>query len=359
MNKVARKYLKFGMLIFALIIVFQLSIPFVAGVIDTDRPRTIQPGYTNAFIYTVRNYKNQRVTLTIFFNETVPDGVTIHVFVTTETEWFLMAHGQRNVYNMQENETYQLVQKNELAVQEFIVPDWGDWTFVFLNLNGFDVYCEQIRIEHQHILWWLMIVIPGIVIIGFVIYAVVERVTKYERVRMDSKKSLNKLSSRSEGERKRAVYWLMSNGDKEDLVFLKEKLSDDKVIVRENAAIAIGGISRRIGDKSASKVLLQRYEEEEDALVKEGIVGALCDISDVSALKIFEKYLLSEHNEILRFRIAEALEEIASEKSAKAIVKVIDSENTDTLKIACKKALESIAANIGSSVDKLITKYST
>jgi hypothetical protein len=347
------------MLVFALIVVFQLSIPFVAGVIDTDRPRTVRPGYANAFIYTVRNYKNQRVILTIFFNETVPDGVTIHVFVTSEEEWHLMAEGQRSYNNMQDNRTYHLVQKNELYSQEFIVPDWEDWTFVFLNLNGFDVYCEQIRIEHQHILWWLMIVIPGIVIIGFVIYAVVERVTKYERLRMDNKKSINKLSNRSEGERKRAAYWLISNGNKEDLEILKEKLSEDRVIVRENAAFTIGGISRRIGDKSASKVLLQRYEEEEDALVKEAIVGALCDISDVSSLKIFEKYLLSEHNEILRFRIAEALEEIASEKSAKALVKVMDAENTDTLKIACKKALESIAKKIGSSVDKLITKYST
>ncbi|NHJ40626.1 MAG: HEAT repeat domain-containing protein, partial [Asgard group archaeon] len=341
MNKVARKYLKFGMLVFTFIIISQLTIPLVSGVIDTDRPRTIRPGYQQAFIYTVRNYKNQRITTTIFFNETVPDGFTVHVFITTEDEWNEMTNGLRTVYEMEENRTYHLVQKNELYVQEFVVPDWDDWTFVWLNLNGVDLYCEQIRIEHQHILWWLMIVIPSIVVIGFVIYGVVQNVTKYDRARMDNKKALDKITSRSEGQRKRAAYWLISNGNKEELESLMEKLVDSRPIVRENAAFAMGGISRRIGDKSSSKLLLKSYEIENDALVKEAIVGALCDISDESALSIFEKYLVNDHNEKLRFRIATALEEIASEKSAKVLVKVFESNITDTLKIACKKALES------------------
>lgn len=359
MNKVARKYLKYGILVFTVIIISQLTIPLVAGVIDTDRPRRIEPGYQRAFIYTVRNYKNQRITTTLFFNETVPDGFTIHVFITSEEEWFEMSHGTKNINTMEENVTYHLVQKNEIYVQEFVVPDWEDWTLVWLNLNGVEVFCEQLRIEHQHILWWLLIVIPSVVIVGFVVYGVVQNVTKYDRVRMDNKKALSKLSSRSEGEQKRAAYWLISNGNKEELDLLKENLADTRPIVRENSAFAIGGISRRIGDKSASKLLLLSFKDEDDVLVKEAIVSALCDISDESALSIFEQYLVSEHNEKLRFRIAVALEEIASEKSANVLVKVLESENTDTLNIACKKALESIAAKTGSSVDKLITKYST
>ncbi|NHJ46455.1 MAG: hypothetical protein FK733_01585 [Asgard group archaeon] len=358
MNKVARKYLKFGMLTITFIMVAQLAIPLVAGVIDSDRPRTIQPGYGRAYIYTVRNYKNQKITITTFFNETVPSYYDLHVFCTREEEWLDISDGEASVFDMQQNASFHVVDHGERYVLEYIVPDWEDWTFVFLNLNPADML-TQIRIEHQHVLWWLWIVIPSVVIIGLVVYGVVETTTKYERAKMNNDKAMDKMESRSDSERQRATYYLQSNGGKEEIPLLKEKLLDTRPAIRENAAKALGGISRRIGDKSSSVDLLKAYDVESDGLCKEAIVGALCDIGDVNALPIYEKYIEFDHNEKLRFRIAETLAEIASEKSSKILVKIMQGENTDTLKIAANRALEKIAAKASTSVDKLMTKYSS
>jgi HEAT repeat protein len=176
---------------------------------------------------------------------------------------------------------------------------------------------------------------------------------------MDNKKALKKISARTEGERKRATYHLISNGGSDELAVLKPMLNESRPSVRENAAIAIGAISRRIDDSSSVAVLLKRYEIETDGLCKEAIVGALCDIGDVSALSIYEKYIEREHNEKLRFRIAETLAEIASEKSAPVLVKIIQGNNTDTLKEASQRALEIIAKKAGTTAEKLITKHSS
>lgn len=326
------------------------------GITDFDRPRTIAPGYSVAFTHTVENFKNQKFSIEIEFNETVPDDYVLNVFCTTREEWDAMLTGRITVKNMTEFLYNGSVIFGELLTYEVVMPNWSDWTFIFLNQNQNDML-TQIKLSHQHILWWLAIVLPGLVIIGFIAYGVIENVTKYERVRMDSEKALNKLSSRNEGERKRAAYWLISNGEKEDLANLKDKLDDSKSIVRENAAFVIGGISRRIGDKSMAPILQKKYEVETDSLVKEEIVGALCDIASPSAVPILIKYLLVDHNEQLRFRIAEALTEIASPKSVPALVKTIESENTDTLKMACNRALEEIASKEGTDVEKIKTKY--
>ncbi len=358
MSKAIRNLTKINLLVFTILIITPfLSSALVLGITDFDRPRTIEPGYDLAFTHTVENFKNQKFTIEIEFNETVPEDYVLNVFCTTRDEWDDMLEGSVSVNNMTHFLYNGSVIFGELFTYEVVIPDWEEWTFVFLNLNQNDML-TQIKLSHQHILWWLWIVLPGLVIIGLVAYGVIENVTKYERVRMDSDKAFAKLSSRSEGERKRAAYWLISNGEKEDLAILKDKLDDDKSIMRENAAFVIGGISRKIGDKSMSPILQKKYEVEADPLVKEEIVGALCDVASASAVPILIKYLLVDHNEHLRFRIAEALTEIASPKSVPALVETIEGENTDTLKMACNRVLEKIALNEGTDVEKIKTKYS-
>ena len=197
----------------------------------------------------------------------------------------------------------------------------------------------------------MYIVIPALIVVGLVTYALVENFTKYERAKMYSSKALKKLGDRNEGIRKRAYYWLISNGTLEDLKILEGLLKSENPLVRANAAISIGGISKRLNDKSLSKVLIDLYNSEEVDYVKEDIVGALCDIEDEAALEILEKYLLMDHNEILRFTIAESLEDLASPKSVKFLVEVIKGDNTDTLKLACRRALEKIAIKEGTTAD--------
>jgi HEAT repeat protein len=174
---------------------------------------------------------------------------------------------------------------------------------------------------------------------------------------MYNDKALKKLSARTEGERKRAAYWLVSNGEKQDLEILKTMIDDENPKTRESVAFAMGGVSKLIGDKSATKILLQRYDLEEDLAVKEAIVSALCDVTDENSLHIYNKYLEADHNEILRFRIAETLEELASPKSIPTLAKIINGDNTDTLKIACRKALEKIAIKEKTTVDALLKKH--
>ncbi len=356
MSKVTERMTKIGLLAILMIIIAPvISSSFVSGLVDFDGPRTIDPGYTDAFTYTVDTFKNYRFTVDISFNETVNPSYTLNILFTTRAEWDEMLAGTKTLHNMTEFKYNTTVYHAQPLQIDVVIDDWGEWTFVFLNLNDAE-FLTQIRLARQHILWWFWIVIPVVVVIGLVAYGVVENVTKYERARMDLEKAMKKLSSRSEGERKRAAYWLVSNGTKEELANLSQMLDDSKSEIRENAAFVLGGISKRIGDKSYANSLLKKYEIEEDEEVKEAIVSALCDVASTSSIDIFKKYILSDHNENLKFRIAEALEEIASRKTVPVLVEVIEGDNTDTLKIACKRALEVIAKKEGTTVESLMKK---
>ncbi|MBN1331027.1 MAG: HEAT repeat domain-containing protein [Candidatus Heimdallarchaeota archaeon] len=358
MSKATCRLVKFGILAFTVLMIAQITTSMnVEGIVDFDRPRTIDSGYVNAFTHSVRNYKNQRFTITVSFSETVPQTYELHVFCTTREEWDLMLDGIVTVENMTDYKYYKVTEWEEVYSASVVIPDWEEWTFVFLNLNPASML-TQVRLEHQHVLWWLWIVIPAVVIIGLVVYGVMENVTKYERARMDSAKALEKIGSKKESERKRAAYWLISNGTRDDLVLLNEKLFDEKPIVRENAAFVIGGISKRLDDKSLAPALQKQYEQEEDLFVKEEIVGALSAIGDLSSLKILEKYLLTDHNENLRFKIAKSLGTMGSLKAAPVLIKVINLKNTDTLKIACRNSLANIASKENTTVDALIKEYS-
>ncbi|HUT80385.1 MAG TPA: HEAT repeat domain-containing protein [Candidatus Bathyarchaeia archaeon] len=358
MSKATRRLIRFGILAFTVLMITQLTTAMnVEGIVDFDRPRTIDPGYANAFTHSIRNYKNQRFTITVTFNETVPQTYELHVFCTTRTEWDQMLDGVVTVENMTQYRYYKITEWGEVFSVSVVIPDWEEWTFVFLNLNPASML-TQVRLEHQHVLWWLWIVIPAVVVIGLIVYGVVENVTRYDRVRMDSAKALDKLGSKKESERKRAAYWLISNGTQEDLILLNEKLSDDKPIARENAAFVIGGISNRLGDRSLASSLQTQYEQEDDLFVKEEIVGALSQLGDISSLKILEKYLLEDHNENLRFKIARSLGTIGSLKAVPVLLKIINSTNTDTLKITCRNSLKNIASKENTTVDALIKEYS-
>lgn len=362
MNKTTSKLIKLTFFAFTLICVSGLSTTFVLGVIDYDQPNTVQNGYTDAFTHSVNNYKNQRFQITPFFNQTVNPTYELHVFCVRRTTWDLMLDGSLAVENITDvsNDNilyYHLLEHSEIYTADVVIPDWEDWTFVFLNLNGADML-TQIRIEHQHILWWLWIVIPVLVVLGLATYGIMENVTKYQRARMDSQKAISKIGSRKESERKRAAYWLISNGTHDDLAELSELMESENAIVRENVAFVLGGLSKTLEDYSYAKVLLAKYEIETDTITKESIVGALCDIGDISALKIYEKYLHIDHNEKLRFKVAETLADIASEKTAKTLVRVLNEPNTDTLKIVARRALENIANKAKTNVDSLIKQYS-
>ncbi|MHA1220658.1 MAG: hypothetical protein ACTSQB_02885, partial [Candidatus Heimdallarchaeota archaeon] len=82
MSKATRRMVKFGILAFTVFMIIQMSTTSVDGIVDFNRPRTIKPGYEDAFTHTVRNYKSQRFTITVSFNETVPVDYTLHVFCT-------------------------------------------------------------------------------------------------------------------------------------------------------------------------------------------------------------------------------------------------------------------------------------
>jgi len=354
MSKVTERITKIGLLAILMIMIAPvISSSLVSGIVDFDGPRTIDPGYVDAFTYTVDTFKNYRFTIDVGFNETVLPSFVLNVFVTTRVEWDEMLAGTTTINNMTEHLYNDTIYHAQTVQFDVIIPDWDEWTFVFFNPNAVEML-TQIRLARQHILWWLFIVIPALVIIGLVAYGVIENVTKYERARMDIDKAIKKLSSRSEGDRKRAAYWLVSNGTKEQLSVISQMLDDSKTEIRENAAFVLGGISKRVGDKSYANSLLKKYEVEEDEEVKEAIVSALCDVASASSLNIFEKYIISDHNENLKFRIAEALEEIAARKSVPVLVKVIEGDNTDTLKIACKRALEVIAKKEGTTVESLM-----
>jgi len=272
MSKVTERTAKIGLLAILMIMIAPvISSSFVSGLVDFDGPRTIDPGYVDAFTYTVDTFKNYRFSVDVSFNETVDPSYTLNVLFTTRAEWDEMLAGTTTLQNMTFFKINDTVYHAEPFHYDVIIEDWGEWTFIFLNLNAAE-FLTQIRLSRQHILWWLWIVIPIVVVIGLVAYGVIENVTKYERARMDIDKALKKLSSRSEGERKRAAYWLVSNGTKEELAFLSQMLDDDKPVIRENAAFVLGGISKRIGDKSYANSLLKKYESEEDEAVKESML---------------------------------------------------------------------------------------
>ncbi len=371
MSTELKKVLRINMLAFTLLLATSIiSSTLVMGLSDFDQSKQLQHGYVDAFTHTVENYKNQRFTLEITLGETVTNDSTIYVFVVPRYDWFRIRNNAslsvsdisagNFLYNDSVTKIYSTALDKEILVtlvgENIVIPDWEPWTMIFLNLNGAEL-SAVIMVEHQHILWWLWIVIPSILVIGLVTYAVVGNVTKYERVKMSAEKAITKLGIKNEAERQRATYWLISNGTEEDLAQLIELLSDKNPFNRANSAFAIGGISKRIGDKTLARILINQYNIEAEEMVKEEIVNALCDVADDSSIAIFEKYLKIEHNEILRFNIAEALEDIASKKSIPILVEMISSNNTDTLKIACRRALEKIAKTENTTADALIIKY--
>ncbi|NHJ04860.1 MAG: hypothetical protein EAX90_08555 [Candidatus Heimdallarchaeota archaeon] len=371
MRATLKRASRISILAFTIIVMTSLiTVSSVIGGLIMDRPKTIQPGISNVFIYSIDNFKNRRYTVTVELDITVPEGFVLDSLVIFRDEWERIRENDSiglsdiNQLLVLANETVEkgtsgsiLEPEPDILEYEVIIPDNDDWTFVFLNLNAADMLCH-IRITNQHILWWLWVVIPSIVVIGLVSYGVTENVTRYQRARMESSKALSKLGDKSEGERKRSVYWLISNGTEEDLVALAEQLNSSNSIIRGNAAWAIGGLARRLNDKKFGTIITQKFNEENDPITKEEMVAALCDIGHKPALPIFEKYLLSERNEILRFRIAEALEEMVIPESASCLVKIINGENTETLKLATKRALEKIADDQGTKVEDLIKKYS-
>ena len=362
---------RISILAFTLIVMTSLiTVSSVIGGLVMDRPKTIQPGISNVFIYSIDNFKNRRYTITVELDITVPEGFILQSFVVFRNEWERVRANDSlglidiNPTLLLTNNTVEksnasiLEPEPDILIYEVIIPDNDDWTFVFLSLNNADMLCH-IRITNRHILWWLWIVIPSIIVIGLVSYGVTENVTRYQRATMESSKALKKLGEKSEGERKRSVYWLISNGTEEDLVALAEQLNSANSIVRGNAAWAIGGLARRLNDKTYGAVITQKFNEETDPITKEEMVAALCDVGYKPALQILEKYLLSDNNEILRFRITEALEEMAIADSAPSLVKIINNDkNTETLKLAARRAIKKIADNQGTTVEDLIKKYS-
>ncbi len=368
MNNRLKKVLRINMLAFTLLLATSIiSTTIVMGIPDFDSSKQLEHGFPDAFTHAVENYKNQKFTLEVELGATVPSDSTIYVFVVPRDEWYhirdnsslFMNDIAAEDYLYNDSVTKLFTADNDPAIlvsEDIIIPDWEAWTMIFLNLNGAQL-TATIKIEHQHILWWLWIVLPTLVVFGFVTYGVVENVTRYERVKMTSEKAIKKLGIRNEAERQRAAYWLISNGTEEDLVLLKELLHSENPLSRANSAFAIGGISKRIGDRSLAAVLIDRYNIETDEMVKEEIVNGLCDVADDSSLKILEKYLAIDHNEILRFNIAEALEDIASPKSIPKLVETINGSNTETLKIACRRAMKKIAKIEGSTADVLIKKH--
>ncbi|NHJ85965.1 MAG: HEAT repeat domain-containing protein [Asgard group archaeon] len=353
MHKFGKTITKIGFLLILVLVFTPLfSISSVNALNEFNGEKTIRVGYVDAYTYTIDNYKNQRFTIQSYFNETVNPAFELIVLCTIASEWDSIQNGSTTLANMTHYLQNYSVSWGETYVYEVVIPDWEEWTFVFLNLNGASML-TQLKIDRQHVLWWLWIVIPLLVIIGLTTYGIVENVTRYERARMDDEKAVNKLKSKNEGERKRASYWLISNGDKQDLEILEGMLEDDNPVTRENVAFAIGGISKRLGDKSLTKKIIAKYQEEKDGLVKEELVLALANIGAEEAIPILEKYLISESNEKLRFSIAKSLGEIGSSKAVPVLRKIIESENTDTLKIASQRSLEQIAKKKGVSVEEL------
>ncbi|MHA1737477.1 MAG: HEAT repeat domain-containing protein [Candidatus Heimdallarchaeota archaeon] len=333
----------------------------VLGITDFDQQRKIPAGYEDAFTHTINNYKNQRFSVNCtLIDLNVAAEALLDVFVIYRDNWTDIQDGNLNLSTLPAkfflyNET---VAVNGTLLFDVNIPDWDAWIFVFLHFEAGEL-TAQIKLAHRHILWWMWILLPGLIIGGLVTYGIVENVTKYERARMHHEKALKKLQSRNESERKRAAFWLVSNGSKEDLEILKTMINDDKETTRESVAFSIGGISVLITDKSASKVLLDRYNIEEAYLVKEAIISALCDIVDESSIPFYTKYLEEDHNEILRYKIAQTLEKLASPKTIKVLVKTINGDNTDTLKIACTNALEVIAKKENTTAAALIKKHSS
>ncbi len=367
-----KKVLRISILAFILLLATSIiSTTLVMGLTDFDQSKQLQDGYEEAFTHTVENYKNQRFTIEITLEETVSNNSIVYVFVVPRDDWSRIRDNaslgisdipaENFLYNESVEKVYFDIDDKTVLVtlvgENIVIPDWNPWTMIFLNLNGEEL-SSSIKVEHQHILWWLWIVIPSLIITGLITYGVVENVTRYERVKMSSEKAIKKLGIKNEAERQRAAYWLISNGTEDDLAQLIELLSNENPLNRANAAFAIGGISKRIGDKSLGRVLIDQYNVDIDEMVKGEIVNAMCDVADESALEILEQYLKFEHNEILRFNIAEALEVIASHKSIPSLVEIINGNNTETLKIVCKRALTKIAKIEGTSADALIKKHS-
>lgn len=362
MNTRLRKVLRINMLAFTLLLATSIvTTSFVMGISDVDKSVSLASGYATAYTYTVENYKNQKFTIEVEVDETAASSDKVSVFCVPRHEWLLIQ--DNNSLHVMDIPAEQFLfndtaDKFEILVgEDIVIPDWEEWTFVILNLTGDDLTI-LVMIKHQHILWWLWVVLPSIIIIGLVTYGIVGNLTKYERAKMNSEKAISKLGTKNEAERQRAAYWLISNGTGEDIGKLKELLHDDNSLNRANAAFAIGGISKRIKDKTLARVLIDRYNIETDEMVKEEIVNGLCDIADESSLEMLEQYLKIDHNEILRFNIAEALEEIASPKSISILVEILNGINTDSLKIACSRALEKIATKERTNTDALIAKYS-
>ncbi|MHA1556624.1 MAG: HEAT repeat domain-containing protein [Candidatus Heimdallarchaeota archaeon] len=371
MSNRLRKVLRINKLMLTLLLATSIiSMTFVMGLSDIDKSVRIEHGYDEAYIYTVENYKNQRFALEVEFDATVSIDYVLYVFCVPREEWNRVEENgtlhindipaENFLFNATVTKLVDLLDTDNVIIdligEDIVIPDWEPWTFVFLNLNGEDL-TTNVMVKHQHILWWLWIVLPTLVIAGLTTYGVAGNLTKYERAKMTSEKAISKLGIKNEAERQRAAYWLISNGTEEDLIHLKDLLHNDNPLSRANSAFAIGGISKRIGDKSLAAVLIDRYNMETDEMVKEEIVNGLCDVADDSSLKILEKYLTIDHNEILRFNIAEALEDIASHKSIPTLVETINGSNTETLKIACRRALEKIAKIEGSTAAALIKKH--
>lgn len=350
--------------LFAFILIIFVSLfatQSVLGITDFNKQTKIPPGYTDAFIHTINNYKNQKfsVNFTVIDLNVDPDAI-VSVFVIYRDNWTDIQDGNLNLSTLPAkfflyNET---VGVNGTLLYDVTIPDWDAWIFVFLHFEEFDV-TAHIKLEHRHILWWMWILIPGLIVAGLTTYGIVENVTKYERARMYNDKAIKKLESRNEGERKRGAFWLVSNGDKQDLEVLKTMIDHEKDETRESVAFSIGGLSALLADKSATSVLLARYEIEEVYLVKEAIISALCDIVDESSIPFYTKYLEEDHNEILRYKIAQTLGKLASPKTIPVLVKILNGENTDTLKLACTDALEIIAKNENTTADALIKKHTS
>ncbi|NHJ33635.1 MAG: hypothetical protein FK732_12310, partial [Asgard group archaeon] len=166
MSKVTKRITKIGLLtILAIMIAPVISSSLVMGIVDFDGPRTIDPGYIDAFTYTIETFKNYRFTVDVRFNETVDPSFTLQVFVTTRVEWDDMLAGQKTLHNMTDYLYNNTIYHAQPVQFDVVIPDWDEYTFVFLNLNPSE-FLTQIRLERQHILWWLWIVIPAVVIIG-------------------------------------------------------------------------------------------------------------------------------------------------------------------------------------------------
>ncbi|MFW9924982.1 MAG: HEAT repeat domain-containing protein, partial [Candidatus Thorarchaeota archaeon] len=344
MNNGLKRTTKISLLTLTIIFVITfVSVAFVNSIVLFDGPKTIQSGYEDAYTYSIENFKNQRFTISVVYDATSSVNNELHIFCAKQGDWERVRDnnslGITDIPADSFLENMTILEGEGQGTYEVIIPDWGDYTFVFLNLESIS-FTVIIKIEQQHVLWWLWIVLPSIVVVGLVTYGIVETTTKYERQRMHSDKALGKLGSKNEPDRKRSIYWLTSNGTIDDLHKCITMLLDENPLLRGSAAQVIGGISRRLEDKGNSKYLIELYEKETNERVKEHIVGALCDIADKAGIDILTKYLKIDSNEVLRFRIAEALEEIGSIKTAPVLVSIIKDENTDTLKMASSRALK-------------------